>query len=172
MNKADYGIASADRMSDWKRNVDRQIAEIIGDGDVSHLPGAGERLPLKDESTTPGEWRAAFKIMHDHHVMPEWIEAGKRLDQLETSLRSQAQERARRHTRELRRAAVCGAPEQCARVDSRWNRFQADYRKRIEGYNREALVHNLRLPAGIPHKPVLRADILIQRALQEAIKQG
>ena len=41
-----------------------------------------------------------------------------------------------------------------------------DYRKRIAGYNREALVHNLSLPAGIPHKAVLRADTLVQRALQ------
>ncbi|MCY3834282.1 MAG: DUF1992 domain-containing protein [Chloroflexi bacterium] len=158
-------------MRDWKRIVDRQIAEVIGDGDVSHLPGAGERLPLKDEGATLGEWRLAFKIMNDHHVMPEWIEAAKRLDQLEASLRSQVQEGARRHSRELRRAKLCGAPERKARVESKWNRFQEDCRKRIEGYNREALVHNLSLPAGIPHKPVLRADTLIQRALQEARRQ-
>jgi len=158
-------------MRPWKRIVDRQIADIIGDGDVSHLPGAGVKLPLKDDSATPREWRAAFKIMDDHHVTPAWMEAGRRLDQMEADLRLKVNERARSYARELRKAKAADRPRLAASVESKWNRFKEDYRKRIASYNREALVHNLSLPAGIPHKAVLRADTLVQRALQAATSQ-
>ena len=91
-------------MNKWKRVVDRHIAAAIGDGDVSHLPGAGKKLPLNNDSTTPDELRAAFKIMADHNVTPEWIEAGARLGQVESELRNQVERRARKHRRRLAHA--------------------------------------------------------------------
>ena len=83
-------------MKKWERIVDRQVADAIGDGDVSHLSGAGKKLALPDDSRTPDELRAAFKIMRDHNVMPEWLATGARLEQAEGKLRSQIQTAARR----------------------------------------------------------------------------
>lgn len=144
----------------WKKAVDRQIAEVIGDGDISDLPGAGEKLPLQDESSAPAEWRLAFKIMNDHNVLPQWIAEGKRLEERETALRDQARKGARHRTRQP--TGMDAAQKQ--RSDSNWKRFAVAYRERIGRYNRDVLLFNLKLPAGLPHRPKLDADDLLQRA--------
>ena len=154
-------------MTKWERIVDRLIAESIGDGDVSHLPAAGKRLPLNDESNTPADMRAAFKIMEDHNVAPDWIEAGKRLEQAEAKLRRQLRERARRHLRDLDRARSDAHSKRRERVQSTWLQYRARFLERVERYNREALTHNLALPKGIAHRRTMRGEQLIERTLQE-----
>ncbi len=151
-------------MKKWERIADQLINEAIGDGDVSHLPGAGKRLPTKDESLTPSEWRAAFKMMEDHNVMPEWIANGARLEKMEAELREQINSRANEHRRKLARAKA--SIQDAAGAESDWNRYQARFLERVERYNREALVHNLTLPSGIPHRHILIGEALIEGALR------
>ena len=150
-------------MKKWERIVDRLITDSIGDGDVSHLPGAGKKLSLKDDSSTPGELRAAFKIMQDHNVTPEWIEVGVRLEQMESALRSQIETRARRYLSEKNSIAA----DQAARGESSWKGYIEKFRDRIERYNRDVLLYNLKLPVGISHRQTLNAEALIQRALRK-----
>ena len=134
---------------------------------MSHICAApGQKLPLKDDSNTPNEWRSAFKIMDDHDVLPEWIAAGKRLEKMEAKLRSQINARAQGHVRELRKAEAAGMPAPPARSESKWNRYKEDYLKRIERYNQEVLLYNLILPAGIRHRQTMRGEALIKQALQ------
>ena len=52
-------------MDRWARIVDHLLGEVIGNGDISDLPGAGKPLPLPNDSHTPPDQRAAFKIMQD-----------------------------------------------------------------------------------------------------------
>ena len=152
-------------MKKWERIVDRLAADAIGDGDVSHLSGAGKKLALPDNSSTPDELRAAFKIMGDHDVMPEWIAAGLRLEQSETKLRSQIQRAARRFLRQGRRVRAERKPEMRESVELDWNRKKQKYLDRVNRHNREVLAHNLTLPSGIPHKPLLQGGALIEQAL-------
>lgn len=154
-------------MRKWERIVDRLIAESIGDGNVSHLPAAGKRLPLGDESHTPDELRAAFKIMEDHNVAPDWIETGKRLEQAEAELRRQLRQRARRYLRDLDHARLDAKAARRATVQSTWLQYRARFLERVERYNRDALTHNLTLPKGIAHRQTLRGEQLIERTLQE-----
>ena len=149
-------------MKKWGRIVDRLITESIRDGDVSHLPGAGKKLSLKDDSATPNELRATFKIMKDHNVTPEWIAAGKRLEQMESTLRNQIETRARQHHMRRARAEATDT----ARIESDWNRYREQFLERVERYNREVLVYNLTLPSGIPHRQILRGEPLIEQARQ------
>ena len=151
-------------MKKWERIVDRLITDAIGDGDVSQLSGAGKRLPTKDEGHTPREWRAAFKMMDDHNVMPEWIAAGARLDQAEAALRMQINSRAQQHRRKVARAETTS--QGATAVESDWIRYRGRFLERVESYNREALVYNLSLPRGIPHRQILRGEALIEQALQ------
>ena len=151
-------------MKGWQLRIDRQIAEIIGDGDISHLPGAGEKLPLNDSSSAPSEWRAAFKIMDDHNVTPEWIAAGKQLEQLEAALCQQIDKRARRYLRETASSDAV----QAASGDANWKRYIETFRQRIERFNRDVLLFNLKLPAGIARRRTLDAEALIRRAADKA----
>lgn len=152
-------------MKKWERIVDRLITESIGDGDVSHLPGAGKKLSLKDDSSTPEELRAAFKIMEDHNVTPEWIAVGLRLEQMESTLRNQLEMRARQH--HMRRARAEATSAGAARIESDWSRYREQFLERVERYNREVLVYNLTLPSGIPHRQTLRGEPLIEQALRQ-----
>ena len=153
-------------MKKWERIVDRLITESIGDGDVSHLPGAGKKLSLKDDSSTPEELRAAFKIMEDHNVAPAWIAAGVRLEQMETTLRSQIEMRTRQHLRDLRKARAEGTSRHATNAEAKWNHYREQFLERVERYNREVLVYNLTLPSGIPHRQTLRGEPLIEQALR------
>lgn len=153
-------------MEKWERIVDRLIVESIGDGDVSHLPGSGKKLSLNEDSNTPPDLRVAFKIMQDHDVMPEWIEAGKRLAQVEAELRSQLRERARRRQSKTDAACSAATAAHAEKVESAWRRYQEKFLERVERYNREALAYNLALPSGIPHRQILRGEALIKQALR------
>ena len=139
-------------MNRWERIVDKLVTDIIGDGDVSHLPGAGKRLNLKNNSATPGEWRAAMKIMEDHHVMPDWIASGKALEEKEAKLRNQINSRARRYLRESSVTQMGDASLNREQIDSSWRSYIEDFRELTERYNRDLLIYNLKLPKGIPHK--------------------
>lgn len=151
-------------MKRWERIVDRLITDAIGDGNVSQLSGAGKRLPSKDETHTPSEWRAAFKMMDNHNVMPAWISTGARLDQMEAALRKQINSRAQQYRRKLARAET--SSQATAAVESDWIRYRGRFLERVESYNREALVYNLTLPRGIPHRQILQGEALIEQALR------
>ncbi len=153
-------------MRKWQRIVDELVSEAIGDGDVSHLPGAGEKLPAAENSNTPSEWRLAFKIMREQGVLPEWITAGKALAAQEEKLRQRIKTRAARYQRELK--ATRSKPTVQAQCKKRWQTYQADYREQVERYNRELLLYNLKLPAGLPHRQPLSGEQLIEEALKLA----
>lgn len=152
-------------MKKWEGIVDRLVTDAIGDGDVSHLSGAGKKLSLKTDSHTPAECRAAFKIMEDHNVMPDWIATGERLEQAAVALQERIRRAARHYQRELRQART--QPKSVMReiVESNWNRDAKDCLKAVQRYNRDALVYNLTLPSGIPHRRLLQGETLIEQAL-------
>ena len=156
-------------MDKWRRIVDQQIADAIGDGDVSHLPNAGKPLKLAEDAHTPEHQRAAFKIMQDNHVLPDWITEGKLLETAEADLRAELSARARRFRRDMQAAP---SAHQAARVNRRWTNFLAEFGEQIERHNRKALTFNLKLPKGIPHKPILNISVIIASALEEADKES
>lgn len=144
-----------------RRIVDHLLADIIGNGDISHLPGAGKPLDLVDDPHTPSHQRAANKIMRDNNVAPEWITEGKALALNEASLRSEIDERAKRCKDEINNAA---SSKHRKNAQKRWFHYKVECRKRIERHNRAVLVYNLKTPAGIAHKPILNSDALIESA--------
>ncbi|MDE2637441.1 MAG: DUF1992 domain-containing protein [Chloroflexota bacterium] len=154
-------------MKKWERIVDRLAADAIGDGDVSHLSGAGKKLALSADSSTPDELRAAFKIMRDHNVMPDWIDAGARLEQSEAKLKRQIQAAARTYQRQISLARAKGKQAMRETAEQNWYRNKEAYLEGVDRYNREALAHNLTLPSGIPHKRMLQGEAMIKQALAD-----
>ncbi len=156
-------------MKRWERMVDQLASEAIGDGDVSHLPGAGAPLEMNDDGHTPDEWRMAYKIMNDHEVLPEWIAAATALDKHERELRKTIAERARLY---YKQTDSKGAGARSREIQSAaWERFTRSIERRIRRHNEEALLLNLKLPAGLPRRATLDAEGLIQQAM-ESIKRG
>lgn len=155
------------KLSKWDRIADQGARQLIGDGDVSHLPGAGKRLSLNDENV-PRELRAAYKIMADNEVVPDWIAAGKALEQQERKLRERLNARARRFCQDIESAQSRGENHRQAKIEVSWRRFAVDFQEEIERFNREALVYNLKLPPSMPKREHLRADMLLERALKAA----
>lgn len=155
------------KLSKWDRIADQGARQLIGDGDVSYLPGAGKRLSLDDEHV-PRELRAAYKIMADNEVVPDWIAAGKALEQQERKLRDRLNARARRFRQDIKAAQSRGENHSQARIEANWRRFTAEFQEEIERFNREALVYNLKLPPSLPKREHLRADKLLERALKDA----
>ena len=153
-------------MKRWERIVDQLVTDAIGNGDVSHLPGAGAPLRLDDGSHTPDEWRMAFKIMNDHEVLPDWIACGKALEQQEEELRKQIADRARLYRDRLQLADTGREWAKGAKIDSTWEHDKEKMRQRIGRHNREVLLLNLKLPAGLPHRPILNPTTVIKQAIE------
>ena len=144
--------------------VDKLLKDLIGNGDISGLPGAGQPLQMDDNAYMPAESRAANKIMRDHNVFPGWIHAGQTLDQIEARLHEQINKRSAHYALDKQKGITSSVRE----IERGWQRFVETYCKRVGRYNREALQYNLTMPQGITHKPILEAEKLVQRALSTA----
>lgn len=153
-------------MQKWEKIVDQLFREAIGDGDVRHLSGSGKPLRLDNGSHTPPELRAAHKIMNDHNVIPDWIAVRESLDRAESNLRRQLLDKAARYRADRRAARVTGQARTESKVEGEWQRFKSGFLEATERHNRALLEHNLSLPQGIAHKPQLRGEEMIERALQ------
>ncbi len=151
-------------MKRWEMTVDNMVKEAIGNGDISHLPGAGAPLRLDNDMYTPAELRVAHKIMGDHDVLPEWIANRQRLDQLESKLQDQALRRAEEYLAARQAAQKPEQSELLSIIEDDWERFKKKFIDQAERYNRDVLDHNLALPNGIPRKPLLNSEELLERA--------
>lgn len=155
-------------MDRWARIVDHLLSQVIGNGDISDLPGAGKPLPLNEECHTPQDQRAAFKIMQDNEVVPEWMALAKSVEQSEAQIRAEIESRAKELAAEVNddRSGTTGNREitrsRCV------NRLE----ERIERHNRDVLLHNLKAPIGIKHRPILTSDKLIKQALVNARREA
>ncbi len=154
------------RMKKWEKVVDHLLQEAIGDGDISHLPGAGKPLRLDNDCHTPPELRAAHKILDDHNVIPDWIAQRESLERTEGKLRRQALRNAARYLADRRAAQKTGQAKLELKAEQNWQRFKSGFSEATERYNRALLEHNLTLPQGIARQPLLRGEEMIERALQ------
>lgn len=151
-------------MSRFRKSIDQQLQSVIGDGDISALPGAGSPLALDDDSYTPADMRAANKIMRDHDVMPAWVQHGKALDEREEALRQEIKALAKRYLARKRAARSSGS---ASYAEAEWQRAQSAWLKRLGKYNQDCLTHNLNAPRGMPHRLSLRGEALIRSALKQ-----
>lgn len=153
-------------MKHWKKLIDEKVREAIGDGNISHLPGAGKPLDLDIDPYTPEQMRISFKMMKDYNLAPDWINTSKRLNELESKLHKQIQIKADRYRRQLlamkRKGAVLGE----LRLEEEWKEFVEKFIDRVGKYNKEVLLYNLTVPKNIPHKTILIGEKLVQNALE------
>jgi len=154
-------------MKNWQTLIDQIVRESIGDGNVSHLPGAGKPLDLDDDLYTPQNMRVTFKIMKDHDIAPDWMMTGKALEQTEEKLLKQIAIRANRYQRQYAQALRKGSILEEIQIEDSWKAYRVEFSERIERYNKEVLTYNLSVPNQIAHKQILVSEKLIAIALQQ-----
>jgi DnaJ homolog subfamily C member 28 len=154
-------------MTSWQLLIDQMIQESIGDGDVSHLPGAGKPLNLDDDLYTPKNMQVTFKIMKDNNIAPDWMATSKSLEKAEQKLLKQIEIRASRYQIELRQALRNGTILKEIEIEDSWKAYIADFAERVDRYNKQVLTYNLSAPKQIPHKQILVSEKLITTALQQ-----
>jgi len=154
-------------MKNWQILIDQMIRESIGDGDVSHLPGAGKPLKLDDDPFTPADMQVSFKIMKDNDVTPDWMMAGKFLNEAEEKLRTQLEHRATRYQQQQKEAFRKGAVLEEIQIENSWKLYITEFSDRVEHHNKKVLLYNISVPKQIPHKPILVSEKLIATALQQ-----
>ena len=60
--------------------AERQILEALRDGAFDRLAGRGRRLDLQEDDAVPPEWRAAYRILKNAGLAPEWVVEGREID--------------------------------------------------------------------------------------------
>lgn len=151
-------------MRHWESLVDRLLKDAIGNGDISHLPGAGKPLNLDDDTYTPDDMRIAYKMMQENDVAPEWMMLGKTLQTKEDKFTIQINIRTDRYLRDLKKARRRGLLQKEIEIEEGWERYLDDFQKNISKYNKEVLLYNLKVPPSISHKQLLSAEKLVEQA--------
>src|SRR4028119_1285319 len=61
--------------------ADRKIRDAQDEGHFDNLPGKGQPLHLEFDPRVPPEQRAAYRLMKDAQLLPDWIQLDKEIRQ-------------------------------------------------------------------------------------------
>jgi DnaJ homologue, subfamily C, member 28, conserved domain len=67
-------------MSILETLAERRIVEALRAGAFDGLRGAGQPLRLESEEHVPPEWRAAFHLLRQAGLAPEWVVLGREIE--------------------------------------------------------------------------------------------
>ncbi len=152
-------------MDKWESKVEEAIRQALNDGRAAALPGAGKPLSLDDDPNTPDDMRVAYKIMRDNNVEPDWITAGKELEEKQRKLLAELKRGFEGYRGALgdvmRITDATRAAERRQNADAAWARLHRTLSAAFDAYNKQIVTYNLKLPSGIPHK----AHLNLQREL-------
>lgn len=142
----------------WQSHIDKQVREVIGDGNSSNLPGSGKPLKLEDDSHVPEDMRLANKIMRDNNVIPGWITLGQEIDRSQQTILDKLSRTYARYTERIQTAEQ--SAEKKAEADARlsWEQSRRRLESEFEKHNRTVLNYNLTIPPGIHPKMILRFE--------------
>lgn len=140
-------------LSGPERSIEERLRGMSERGELGRLPGEGQPLPLEGDD---GPWWAAFHVMKQNRVLPQWAEMRKDIDAESERLLA----RVRRHlawvdrrAADLRRLpaeriieAVRLTREEEGRSRERLRASASAHNARIERYNAVVPVDSLRLP--------------------------
>jgi Domain of unknown function (DUF1992) len=133
-------------MPDWESSVDKAIRAAMDEGGFNNLPGTGQPLRLDDDAYTPPDLQLAYKILRDNDLAPDWIVQSKLLATQVDDWQARVQQSLR----------TPGNP-------ATWAQARQQLAAQADKLNRAILGFNLKLPPGIPHRPLLNLERLIDR---------
>lgn len=70
--------------------AEQKIADAIGRGELSDLPGQGKPLDLDDDALVPADLRMAWRILRNAGFVPPEVEALREIGELERFIETQS----------------------------------------------------------------------------------
>lgn len=151
---------------DWKSLVEQMLQEAHDSGAFDNLPNAGQPLKLDDDPYTPSDMQLAHKILKDHNFSPEWVMLGKDVDALWERLLDNMGKGVRAYRGAVADAERSDHPaDQRQRAETTWKRANEAWGRTAEKLNREILRYNLKVPTGIPQRPLFNVERELERLL-------
>src|SRR5690349_3476483 len=86
--------------------ADRKIRDAQDEGAFDNLPGKGKPLKLEFDPRVPPEQRAAYRLMKEAQLLPDWIQLDKEIRHRQEQWDARLEAFARTHAADLRRAPV------------------------------------------------------------------
>lgn len=136
-------------MKQWETGVDIAIRKAMEAGEFDNLPGQGQPLDLSVDPHVPADMQLAYKIMKQNGIAPDWIVQGKTLVAKIDSWHSRLNAAHKVYTKTNNVVAWLAAKD----------KLQEDAAK----LNKEVVAYNLKLPAGVPHRPLLNVGAALER---------
>lgn len=135
---------------DWHSLIEERIARI----NINNLPGKGKPLHLSVNPYVDPDEEASQRIIRNAGFTLPWIEDGRQID-ADLALARRALKAAYQRYRQL-----CGDPHTATQpwVEAEWQAALDRFQCRIEEINRQIRVYNLRVPALILQKFVVRVE--------------
>lgn len=161
---------SWNKLSKWDEIVEDRIRKVIGDGNMSWHPKAGEPLEFEDNSLIPEEMKLTHKIMQDNEAVPPWMSLRFTLRDKYAKIAKRVRQYARDYVARRKKAISMGSFILQNEADERWQNATRQLGMNIASYNSELLNYNLRIPKGIDQIIPLDASAIIASALSEAEK--
>lgn len=81
--------------------AERKIEEAMEEGQFDNLPDRGKPIRLDDDWLIPAEWRPAMRLLKSAHVLPDWMQWSKELEQARLEYTACLQQTEREHARYL-----------------------------------------------------------------------
>lgn len=159
---------SWDHLSKWEAIVDERIRKLIGDGNMSWHPKAGQPLELEDDEHVPEDQRLANKIMKDNDAIPPWMALGFTLRDKHSKITKRIKQYARDYVARREYAIKAGSFILHREADERWHKATRQLSTDIASYNAELLNYNLQVPQGVGQMVPIEANSLFETTLKLA----
>ncbi len=126
-------------MSILETLAERRLTEAARDGVFEGLPGSGQPLRLDADEGVPPEWWAAFHLLRNAGLAPEWIERRRAIE------------------------AALAAARTAARGGVGGEAWRAPFGNEIEAINRQIDALNLIVPHPSLQRRRVRLDVELEQ---------
>lgn len=145
--------------------ADRKIRDAQDEGAFDNLPGKGQPLNLDFDPRVPPELRAAYRMMKDAQLLPDWIQLHKEIRQRQAQWDARVEAYAVRREEDATHRPARGGTGIDADLDRARERFLYRAAEGLCELNRMIDRFNLMVP--VVSRQRLRIDVVEQMGLLE-----
>lgn len=132
-------------MSWFEIIAERKIRDAQEEGAFDNLPGSGQPLNLEQDPRVPPEQRAAYRLMREAKILPDWIQIDKEIRQRLVQWEARIELYAQGREEDLRRSQLSHTPTADA-IDRLREKFLVQAAQHLNETNRQIERLNLTVP--------------------------